>query len=979
MELFDHITHIKACAQAGGKIAAIAVPYYPTAKWCKWVMKQGDMAVVRITPRVDYLRGTKETVRGKAPFDTIIILCGVRAKDTTIHINNGVAKVDEEWLSQLEPLTYKWLPPCFPGHPEKMPWRVFLKKATQMTNERRKNVKTITLALEKVKEELPLLAPKTGRTAFETLQEHVQPGKAGEIPTYSAEKFERYRKENETTDNWDSGQCPYHKGAGHSKEDCFFSFSLARFPVKSDRMYQVVRSVLKDRQPKWVIQSWPKRKQGQSMGSYLMHTHWPEFVRRNQVYHDKIMKNKPNCAGMFDGTFAHTAQKAFVWRSIGAPTTIVAQWITGFVPRWRDAKLPEPMWAAPTKVPTERRKEVQALDQKHGDAGRITVIPREEETKFIKCAAPRFVIAQRIGINKFKLRMIANERFLNYRLPHRSFKLPTPWNVIKRLDGLLFSIDLSKAYFQIPMYWAHRPFFGGQFVGKNGRRFLFNSWPFGLSSAPYLCQLLTSMVAKFIQRVTGFQTFVFLDDFLIQVATGQEEPSKAELERRVSWVLRVFKELGLLINSKSQLFPASELLWLGRYLNTGLKRTFPSEVRLHKFCELAVDLAKLKTATVHQLQTVVGVFRDIAPKHCRILARPFDLAITNAFLDMGIASPTQEDYAHFAQMKIPFGEDAKQLLQIWACDIITSMAVNPGQIAPTEEVFLATDASEKLGGFLYLSARKGEHRFHPLAEQATQDQFKQFTKGFLALPQWMHVDVEAPKRGQPSSMIRELAAVLAAVRKILMRRKKRSGGVKFWVLTDNKGLADTFDRFKAKTPLQLQYLMDFYAFLPENVEINVKWHSREEPLAKMADQLSKVMAIFLKPELKANIRSHLQSPPLEYLQQIPLYVDPEGMCKKVTGKPAIAIVHPLLIREQADRVVQAIFQSKMKGAIITPFPISGKQYLTQFRAEKKTVSNTEFIWGSKFFVYKIDPETELENLPLRGPKPQGPRRATTAQ
>lgn len=109
--------------------------------------------------------------------------------------------------------------------------------------------------------------------------------------------------------------------------------------------------------------------------------------------------------------------------------------------------------------------------------------------------------------------------------------------------------------------------FGGQFVNSS-TKYVYNSWPFGLSSAPYLCQTSMSHVTNYITQVTGLKAFVYLDDFLIQVASGDETVSEEELKKRVTWVLKLFWELGLIINEGSNLFPARELKWLGFNLNT---------------------------------------------------------------------------------------------------------------------------------------------------------------------------------------------------------------------------------------------------------------------------------------------------------------------------------------------------------------------------------------------------------------------------
>ena len=143
--------------------------------------------------------------------------------------------------------------------------------------------------------------------------------------------------------------------------------------------------------------------------------------------------------------------------------------------------------------------------------------------------------------------------------------------------------------------------------------------------------MLTSMLVNFIKRVTKFKAFVYLDDFLIQVARHDENVSPEELELRVNWILQIFKELGWKINAKSHLSPTTELQWLGKYLNTDLQRTFPTEHKIHRFCQLAVSLVEKDLVSISNLQEIKGVFQHLAPDNCRLLCRPIDFEITAAF------------------------------------------------------------------------------------------------------------------------------------------------------------------------------------------------------------------------------------------------------------------------------------------------------------------------------------------------------------
>ena len=92
---------------------------------------------------------------------------------------------------------------------------------------------------------------------------------------------------------------------------------------------------------------------------------------------------------------------------------------------------------------------------------------------------------------------------------------------------------------------------------------------FGLATAPKLFQDFSSAVGELIETLTGFRVYVYLDDFIIQVSPDVNI-SDDELKSRVQGVIDIFTTLGLRINKKSDVTPATEILWLGRFINTSL-------------------------------------------------------------------------------------------------------------------------------------------------------------------------------------------------------------------------------------------------------------------------------------------------------------------------------------------------------------------------------------------------------------------------
>ena len=149
-----------------------------------------------------------------------------------------------------------------------------------------------------------------------------------------------------------------------------------------------------------------------------------------------------------------------------------------------------------------------------------------------------------------KIRLIYDMKKLNSQIKFQTFKCLKLTDILPILQQMSFAckIDLSKAYHHLPINKSFKKFFAFEFKGK---KYAWQSMPFGLSSAPYLFSRVIQSVVVFLRMKYQMEIFFYLDDILIM---GMNE---LEVRQNVERTINLLTELGFTINlKKSQLIPS---------------------------------------------------------------------------------------------------------------------------------------------------------------------------------------------------------------------------------------------------------------------------------------------------------------------------------------------------------------------------------------------------------------------------------------
>lgn len=162
------------------------------------------------------------------------------------------------------------------------------------------------------------------------------------------------------------------------------------------------------------------------------------------------------------------------------------------------------------------------------------------------------------------VRLCLDARKLNERTVRDSYPLPHADRILSRVGPCRYisTIDLSKAFLQIPLHPKSRKFTAFSVLGRG--LFQFTRMPFGLVNSP-------ATLSRLMDRVLGAgelepHVFVYLDDIIVVSETFEQH---VQLLREVASRLN---RANLSINIQKSKFCLSELPYLGYILtNQGLK------------------------------------------------------------------------------------------------------------------------------------------------------------------------------------------------------------------------------------------------------------------------------------------------------------------------------------------------------------------------------------------------------------------------
>ena len=296
-----------------------------------------------------------------------------------------------------------------------------------------------------------------------------------------------------------------------------------------------------------------------------------------------------------------------------------------------------------------------------------------------------FVVPKKDGPN----RLIIDLSFLNTLLVIPSFKMERISEIASCITRPMWgcTVDLQDAFYHVPMGWIYHIFLA--FV-VDGRTFVFQVLPFGLSVAPWAFSRITKPIKAHLHLLL-YQFHTFLDDFLILAS------SLEALEAQKAYILSLLQQLGLHIHyTKSHLTPSQTIEYLGVVLHLDTLQLSLPDAKISKIMSSCKDAILQRTRSRRQLECLVGLlnFASYYVPLGRLRLRPI------------VRWMNSNSSAESRDTMIPLDSVVKNLLLKWTDEDLLRSPVPMSLPAPT--LHLMTDASRSgWGGVLIPHSTSG--------------------------------------------------------------------------------------------------------------------------------------------------------------------------------------------------------------------------------------------------------------------------------
>ena len=266
---------------------------------------------------------------------------------------------------------------------------------------------------------------------------------------------------------------------------------------------------------------------------------------------------------------------------------------------------------------------------------------------------------------------------LNGFLQQTPFKMETMTTVLAsiREGDFMASVDLSDAYFQIPVHPSSRKYLR---FAIRGTVYQFKVLCFGLATAPQVFTRVFSLVSIWAHS-QGIRLLRYLDDWLILA------DSESKLKDHLNRLLLLCQDLGILVNEgKSDLVPKRQIKYLGMLIDSQRVRAFPTQARIDNLLAIVKSFLDCPAPRAREWQVLLGhlsSLEKLVPRG-RIRMRSLQLELR-----------AQWSQSADPDSRVSWSEQVRQDLLWWTAE--DNLLQGVPLSLPPPEMLLFTDASKE--------------------------------------------------------------------------------------------------------------------------------------------------------------------------------------------------------------------------------------------------------------------------------------------
>ena len=534
------------------------------------------------------------------------------------------------------------------------------------------------------------------------------------------------------------------------------------------------------------------------------------------------------------------------------------------------------------------------MNQKETDKRVTTIRKRMLQGKIIPVSEkipiiinPEFIVTQ-----DEKVRPVLDCSALNGIYTAESITFPTTDTAIKiAKNHWVAAVDLKSAYNQCPVYAPDLQFFA---ITSDGKYFIPTGLPQGFNRAPEIfTRFLDPIMELFIDL--GILTTKLLDDLLFVLGTSKE--TKGTLQEALDDIRQIIADLGLRTNSKSQEGAYSEIVYLGKLINTALGQTFITPEKLEKTIHQAIELIITEKVTIKKIAQAIGLANFLkvsAPRKFRHIFRRIS-ETTKGTMPM---APTKKDWEKMYETKIELTIQAKMEIVHWLDTLHTLVDVKTNSDHRTQVVLYADTGDSHTGVYVKIGDEE-----------------------------WTVLTLDLPfefnnKPNEVNSTAREIIGIKKGIDYALKNSKDK---LHIRTYCDNEASSYQFQTMNAEDNKTRTALEGIYTLEKQHdLQITWIWNRRTTKVAKYTDFLSKELHIRPKQKLKdllqRTFNNHIQNicDDKRFLKQVWRYSYMTPKDRKYFTKDTLLFIHPDIYIKQRWDILDWADEYQYKGAILMP-------------------------------------------------------------